>query len=83
MVKTISRKISVKDSAAKSFEKLPTGDKTIGLHTEIHFCELVDFDKTEEVEESEILVNYDSSLAVSKQKLVKMNFLYINMFGYE
>ena len=83
MAKTISRKISVKASAAKPLGKPPPGDKTPGLEPAIRFYELEDGDKTEEGEESEILVIHDSRLVVSKKKLVKRKFSYINTFDHE
>ena len=70
MAKTISKKISVKASAAKPLGKFPPRDKTIGIDPEICFYAIEDGDETEEVEEAEILVVYDSSLAASKKNLI-------------
>ena len=47
MVKTISRKISVKASAAKPPGKPLPGDKTLVVEPEIRFYELDYIDKTE------------------------------------
>ena len=47
MAKTISKKISVKDSSAKPLGKPPTGDKTLGIEPEIHFYAIEDGDVTE------------------------------------
>ena len=80
MAKTISKKISVKASSSKPSWKPPPGDKTFGIEPEIRFYAIEDGDKTEEGSESEILVVYDSSLAASKQNLVKSNFPDIDTF---
>ena len=48
MSKTSSKKISVKDSAAKPLGKPPPGDKTSGIDPEILFYAIEDGDKTEE-----------------------------------
>ena len=71
MEKSISKKSSVKVSAAKPSGKPPTGDKTWGIDPDIRFYDIEDGDETEKSEEAEILVVYDSSLAASKQNLVK------------
>ena len=59
------------------------GDKTFGIDTDIRFYAIEYDDETEEGEESEILVVYDSSLAGSKQNLVKRKFHYIDTFNHE
>ena len=71
MAKTISNKISAKDSAVKTLGKPLPGDKTFGIEPAIRFYAIEDGDETEKGEESEILVVYDSSLASYKQILVK------------
>ena len=48
MAKTIGKKISVKDSSANPLGNTPTGDKTLGLETEIRFYDIEDGDDTEE-----------------------------------
>ena len=83
MTKIISKKISVKASESKPLGKPPPGDKTFGIDTDIRFCAIEYGDETEEGEESEILVVYDSSLAGSKQNLVKRKFPYIDTFNHE
>ena len=83
MAKTISKKKSVKASSAKTSGKTPPGDKNLGIEPAIRFYAIEDGDETEEVEESEILVVYDSSLAASKQNLVKTKFPYIDTFNRE
>ena len=83
MEKTISKKISVKASAAKPLGKPPPGDKTLGIEPVVRFHAIEDCDNTEEVEEAEILVIYDSSLAAYKQNLVKTKFPYIDTFDHE
>ena len=83
MAKTISKKSSVKASAAKPLGKPMPGGKIFGIYPEIRFYYIGDGDETEEVEESEILVVYDSSLAASKKNLVKRNFPYIYTFDHE
>ena len=42
MVKTTSKKVSVKASAAKPLDKPPPRDKTMGIEPEIRFYELED-----------------------------------------
>ena len=54
--------------------KPTTGDKSLGLEPAIIFYGIEDGGKTEEGEESEILVIHDSSLAASKKNLVKRKF---------
>ena len=83
MAKTISKKISVKASAAKHSSKPPPVDKTLGLDPVISFYTLKDGDETAEAEEAQILVIHNSNLAVSKQNLVKRKFPYINTFYHE
>ena len=63
--------------------KPPTGDKTLGIEPAICFYSIEDGDETEEGEEVEILVVYDSSLAASKQILVMRKFPYIDTFDHE
>ena len=48
MAKTISKKISVKASAAKYLGKPLPGDKILGLETATHFYVIEDGDETEE-----------------------------------
>ena len=83
MAKSISKKSSVKASAAKPLGKPPTGDKTFGIEPAIRFYGIEDGDNNEKGEEAEILVVYDSSLAASKQNIVKRQFPYINTFDHE
>ena len=71
MAKTISSKSSVKASAAKPLGNPPPGDKTLGIEPATRFYKIEDGDKTEEGEEAEIFIIHNSSLAVSKQNLVK------------
>ena len=52
MAKTISKKISVKDSAYKPSGKPPPRDKTFGIEPVIRFYSIEDGGKTEEVEEA-------------------------------
>ena len=59
MAKTISKIISVKASAPNPLVKPPPRDKTLGVETVIRFYELEDGDKTEEGEESEIIITHD------------------------
>ena len=83
MEKTLSKKISVKASAAKPLGKPPPGGETLGIEPVVRFHAIEYCDKTEEGEEAEILVIYDSSLAASKQNLVKRKFPYIDTFDHE
>ena len=83
MATTISKKSSFKASAANPLGKLSTGDKTLGIDPQIRFYAIEDSDDTEEVEEAEILVVYDSCLVASKQNLVKNKFPYIDTFNHE
>ena len=83
MAKTISKKISVKASAAKPPGNPPTGDKTFGIEPDIRFYAIEDGHETEKREEAKILVVYDSILAASNQNLVKRQFPYINTFDQE
>ena len=83
MVKTISKKIYVKSSAAKPSGKPLHGDKTFGIEPAICLYAIEYSDDTEKVEEAEILAVYKSSLVESKQNLVKMQFPYIDMFDHE
>ena len=52
--------------------KPPPGDKFVGIDTSIYLYEIEDGDKTKEVEESEVLVICDLSLAAIDQKLIKI-----------
>ena len=83
MTKIISKKISVKASESNPLGKPPPWDKTFGIDREIRFCAIEYDDETEEGEESEILVVYDSSLAGSNQNFVNRQFPYIDMFDHE
>ena len=83
MAKTISKKISVKVSAAKPFGKPPTGDITFGIESDIRLYAIEDGYETEKEEESGILDSYDSILTASKQNLIKMQSPYINTFYHE
>ena len=83
MSKTISKKRYVIASVDKPLGKPPPGDKTLGIETAIRFYDIEDSDETEEGEESEILVVYDSSLAAFNKNLVKRKFPYIDMFDHE
>ena len=83
MAKPISKKISVKASTTNPLGKPLPGDKTCGIEPAIRFYEIEDGDETEKLEESEILVIYNSSLAEYKQNLVKRQFPYINTFNHE
>ena len=56
MDKTISKKISVKASAAKPLGKPLPGNKTFGVDLAIHLYAIEDGNETEKVEEAEILV---------------------------
>ena len=82
MEKTISKKISVEDSASKPLVNPTPRDKTLGLEIEIRFYAIEDGDDTEEGEKREILIIYDSSLATSNKNLAKRKFPYINMFDH-
>ena len=82
MTKTVSLK-PVKASAANNNGKPPPGDKTLGVDPDIRFYEIEDGDKTEEVEESEILVVHYSSLASFNKSLFKRKFPWVEMFYYE
>ena len=83
MAKTISKKSSVKATSENSLGKPPPGDKTLGLETETRFYAIEDGNDTEEGEESEILVVYNSNLAAYNQNLVKSKFPYIDTFDHE
>ena len=82
MAKTIDRRISDKAPETKPLGKLLSGDKKTGLEPATRFYEQEYGDKTEEGEESEILINHDKSLTASKQNLVKKNFHYIDTFDH-
>ena len=83
MANIITKKISVKASTAKPSGKPLSEDKTLGLDPDIRFYNIEDGDDTAEGEESEIIVVHNSSLAESKQNLVKMKFPYIDTFDHE
>ena len=83
ILKTISNKRYVKASAANPTINPPPGHKTPGIETAIHFFDIEYGDKTEEVEEVEILVIHDSSLVLYKQNLFKRKFTYIDTFNHE
>ena len=83
MAKTISKKISVKASSSNPLGKPLPGDKTFGIEIEIRLYDIEDCDETEEGEEAEILVIYDSSFAASKKNLVNRKFPYIDTFNNE
>ena len=67
MANSISKKISVKDSADNPSGKPPPRDKTSGIDPDIRFYDIEYRNETEKGEESEILVIHDSSLAASKE----------------
>ena len=83
MAKTITKKISIKYSTAKPLGKPPSGNKTIGIDPAIRFHAIEEDYYTEEGEELEIRVIYNSSLTASKQNLVKRKFPYIDTFDNE
>ena len=83
MENTISKRIPVNASTAEPSGKPLSGDKTLRIEPSIRFYELLDGDKTEEVEEAEILITHNKSLAASNQNLVKRKFPYIEMFDHE
>ena len=64
-------------------ESLCPGNKNLGIHPTICLYEIEDDDKTEEGEEKEIFVIQSSSLAASKQNLVKRKFHWIDTFDNE
>ena len=72
-----------KTSTAKPVGKPTHRNKTLGLFPAIRFYKIEDGDKTEEGEESEMLIIHDSILAASKQNLLKRRFRYIDMFDHE
>ena len=47
MAKTISKKVSVKSSAANSLVKSPPGDKTLGIDPVVRLYSKEDCDETE------------------------------------
>ena len=63
MANIISKRSSVKASAAKPSWKPPLRDKNLGVDPEICFYEIEYGDKTEEGEEAEILITHNKSLA--------------------
>ena len=69
MEKTISRKISVKASAAKPLDEPPFVNKNPDIEPVIRFYELEDGDDAGKGGESEILYIRDSSLMVSKKTM--------------
>ena len=80
MEKSVSLK-PVMASTARPNGKTPPRDKTLGIEPEICFYGIEDGDKTKEGEESETLVIYNSRLKAYKQKIVKIKFLFIDMFN--
>ena len=80
MVKTISSKSLVKASTTKTSGNNTPEDKTLGINPAIQFYTLEDSNETEEGEEAEILVINNSSLAASKQNLVKRKFPNMDTF---
>ena len=68
MTKTISRKSSLKASAAKPLGKPPPRDEIIGLEPDIRFYLIEDGDKTEEVERHTILIIHDESLTADQAR---------------
>ena len=83
MENTISKRIPVNASTAEPSGKPLSGDKTLRIEPSIRFYEILDRDNTEEVEEAEILITHNKSLAASNQNLVKRKFPYIEMFDHE
>ena len=81
MARTISLK-TVKASTSNLDGKPPPRDKTLGVEPEICSYKIEDGDKTEEVEEAEILVINDSSLTLYNQNLVKSRFHFGNIFDH-
>ena len=63
--------------------KTLSGDKSLSLEPSTRFYATENGDDTEEGEEAEILVIYDSSLASYKKNLVKRKFPYIDTFNHE
>ena len=49
MAKSISKKSSVKASAAKPLGKPPYGDKSCGIDLDIRFYDIEDIDETEKL----------------------------------
>ena len=66
MASTISLK-TVKASTSNLDGKPPPRDKTLGVEPEICSYKIEDGDKTEEVEEAEIIVVNNSSPTIHKQ----------------
>ena len=55
----------------------------MGIDPAIRFRDIEDVHETKKVEEADILVVYDSSLAESKQTFFKRQFQYIDTFDHE
>ena len=68
MAKTISKKISVKDSAANHSGNTPPGDKTFWVEPLICFYATEDGHETEKGEEAEVLVITTKASRQLKQK---------------
>ena len=83
MAKTINKKISVKTSADKPLGKPLPGNKTLVIEPVVRFHAIKYSENTEEGEEVEIIFIYNSNLSISKQKLVKRKFPYIDTFDPE
>ena len=74
MENTISKRSPVKALAAKTSGNPLPGNKTLGIESLIRLYELESSDKTEEGEETEIIINHDKSLTECKKNLVKRTF---------
>ena len=83
MDRSISKRHPVKASASKPLGNPLPGYKTLVLEPNIRVYEIENSDKTEEGEDSEILIIHNKSLAPTKQKLVKRKFPYINTFDHQ
>ena len=83
MARTISMIMkTVKASTAKPNGKPPPRSKSLGIEPAILFYEIEGGDKTDKLEESEVLIMHDKSLVTTKKNLVKRKFPYINMFDH-
>ena len=75
---------NTKDSTAKLNESIPMpSDKLIWVDPSVLCYKTEDGDKTEELNEEEILVIHNSSLVAKNQNLVKRRFRWIKKFDYE
>ena len=83
MTRTVSKINAVKVSTDKPSDKPLLGDISFGIDPAIRFYGLEDGDKTEEVEDVEILIIQYKILAATKQNIFKRNLPYINMFGHQ